>query len=449
MNPRNVALEILRVPGGSPGAFERRLEDAFRRHPDMTGRDRAFAVHLVQGVLRWKLRLDWILRCYIRFPFERIEPGVLAVLRIALYQMFFMDRVPGSAAVNEAVKQVGTLRRPHLRGFANGILREIGRRPDAWDFPSREKEFVHHLSVRHSYPEWIVRKWIVELGVGDAERLLEAGNSVSPLILRAAGRPGARDELMGGLSAEGLDVCRTTFSPDGLVVKDPKGPVTGLEAFRKGLCTVQGEAAQIASRLLAPLPGEQVLDLCAGLGGKSTHLADLMGDSGLLLAIDRSSRRLHELALAAKRMGLNCILPVAADAAGEPGRWLRKRFDRVMLDAPCSALGTVSRHPDVKWCRSEEDIVRLSMLQSELLDSAIDLLRPAGRLLYATCTISREENEGVVEACADRHKSVVVEDLRSSAPRWAMHLVDDRGFLRCLPHVHGTEGFFAAMLVKR
>lgn len=448
MTPRNLALKALRIPDGDPGAFERFLEDAFRRHPEMSRRDRAFAVNLVQGVLRWRLRLDWILGCYTRFPFDRMEPDVLAVLRIALYQMLFMDRVPGPAAVNEAVNQAVGLGRPHLRRFVNGILREIGRRPEGWALPSRGNDLVRHLSVRYSYPEWIVNKWILELGAEGAESLLIAGNLVSPLVLRAAGGKAGREKLLAGLSAEGMQVGRTDFSPDGLVVKNLRGPVAGIKAFRDGLCTVQGEAAQVASHLLAPLPAEEVLDLCAGLGGKATHLADLMSDTGRVIAMDLSHRRLAELVRTAARMGLRSIRALAADAGRDPAGWLRTRFDRIIVDAPCSALGTVSRHPDAKWCRRSEDIPRLSRLQSRLLDSAVELLRPGGRLLYATCTISREENEGVVEACAAGHESVSVEDLRASAPGWALPLVDDSGFLRCLPHIHGTEGFFAAMLVK-
>jgi 16S rRNA (cytosine967-C5)-methyltransferase len=293
-----------------------------------------------------------------------------------------------------------------------------------------------------------VRKWITELGWDNVEKLLEAGNKISPMVLRASSHKANRDQLAEMLSCEGMRVRNTEFSPDGLVVEEMLGPVGEIKAFRHGLFTVQGEAAQVASRLLAASPGDDVLDLCAGLGGKTTHLAELTGGAGVVLAVDRSERRLKELVRTARRMDLDSIHAVAGDISKNRCGWLRKRFDRIMLDAPCSALGTISRHPDVKWLRNEEDIRRLSRLQASLLDCSIDLLRPGGRILYATCTISREENEGVIEGCAARHKSVFIENLRKNAPDWAMPLLDKHGFLRCLPHVHHTEGFFAAMLVK-
>jgi len=436
------------MPEGAPGVFERRLEDAFRLNPGLDSRDKAFAVHLVQGVLRWRARLDWMIDTYASFPFRRIEPDVLTILRIALYQMVFMDRVPASAAVNEAVKQVSSAGRPHLNRFVNGILREISRQQGRCEFPSRQKDPVRHLSIRYSYPEWIVRKWIAEVGWESVESLLDAGNRISPMVLRVFGRKASRDHLAAMLSNEGMRVRNTEFSPDGLVVEEMGRPVGEMEAFKQGFFTVQGEAAQVASRLLAPSPGDDVLDLCAGLGGKTMHLAELAADTGMVIALDRSEKRLKDLTWTTRRLGLASIHPVVGDASENLCSWLKERFDRIMLDAPCSALGTISRHPDVKWSHREKDIRRLSKLQASLLDCAVGLLRPGGRMLYATCTISREENEGVVEGCAARRRSIFIEDLRKTAPSWAMPLLDEHGFLRCLPHVHHTEGFFGAMLVK-
>ncbi len=417
-------------------------------NPQMAPRDKAFVVHLVQGVQRWRARLDWIIDCYARCPFRRIEPDVLTVLRIALYQILFMDRVPHSAAVNEAVKQVSTFGRPHLKGFVNATLRKIIRQPDLCRFPSRKNNPSGHLAVRYSYPEWMVRKWISELGLDQAEMLLAAGNLVSPMLLRVCSRRIGRDELAARLRSEGVRVRNALYSPHGLVVEELQGPVAEIEAFRQGLFTVQGEAAQAASLLLAPSPGDEVLDLCSGLGGKTTHLAELIDESGVVIAVDFNQKKLAELMLTAGRMGIQSIRAVAGDAAKDPGGWIRKRFDRIMLDAPCSALGTVSRHPDVKWSRSKDDTRRLSELQGRLLDCAVELLRPGGRLVYSTCTISRQENEDVIRRCAEKHESVFIEDLRKIAPKWAEPMLDDSGFLRCLPHVHRTEGFFAAMLVK-
>ena len=443
--PRDLALGALIRLTRDAGFSSSILDRLFRANPNLDDRDRAFVSQLVQGVVRWRLRLDWIIGQAAHFPLDRIDPPVLDILRLALYQIFFLNRIPESAAVNEAVKQAKARCPRHVVSFVNGTLRNICRHKDRITFPDRGADPVLYLSVYHSYPGWLVGKWIRELGEDKADALLEAGNRTPFLTVRVNGLKTSRSSLIRRMEAEGLKAKPTHYSPLGVVIEGLRGRVDQLEAFREGLFQVQDEAAQVASFLLAPPSGSNVLDVCAGYGGKTSHLVELMGNQGRVVALDTNRARLISLAENSKRLGIDIIHPVVADAAGQVSALFRSPFDRVMVDAPCSGLGVLSRHPDGKWNRNREDIKRLSGLQSSILNQAARAVERGGRMLYVTCTVSREENEGVAEAFLSRHEGFVLENLRDQAPPWALDLIDERGFLRALPHVHGTDGFFAAL----
>jgi len=431
---------------GHPEYFLERATQGDIRGSD---RDRALAVHLIQGVLRWRLRLDWFIQQTLRFPFKNIRPDVLNVLRLAVYQVFFMDRVPDSAAVNEAVKQVKRMAASHVVRSVNGILRQVCREKGNVSFPDRSHEGIRHLSVRHSYPEWLVRKWVREMGEADAESLLIAGNRIPRLVVRTNTLRIDRARLIVCLKKEGISVAPTNFSPEGVILADMKGPVDRLSSFQAGLFQVQGEAAQICSHLLSPKPGEKILDVCSGLGGKSTHMAQLMGNRGLIVGIDRNRQKLLKLAENSRRLGIHLVKPLAGDVERDLPGLLKSSFDRIMVDGPCSALGVISRHPDVKWNREEKDLIRLAKLQERVLNRAFSLLRAGGKMLYVTCTLSREENEGVVEAFLQKNRGVRPVNLRDEASASVRDLVDETGFMKSLPHIHGTDGFFGALFEKR
>jgi 16S rRNA (cytosine967-C5)-methyltransferase len=294
-----------------------------------------------------------------------------------------------------------------------------------------------------------VRKWIREWGADTAEALLEAQNRIPSLTFRSNPLKISRDGLIRRLDEEGGIVGRPTpYSPQGIHLPDFRGRVAQGKAFTEGLFQVQDEAAQITSFLLCPAPGQTVLDLCAGYGGKTTHVAELMGDQGKVIALDMNRARLVSLAANATRLGIKSPAPVVADASKGLASLFRVKFDRIVVDAPCSGLGVLSRHPDGKWNRKEEDIPRLAQLQKTILSNGCSVLRRGGTLLYITCTLSREENEEVVEACLAENRDMSLADLKDQAPPWAKPLVDDRGFLRTFPHLHRMDGFFGALLKK-
>ncbi len=450
MGPRDLALTVLnRANGWTLREASTGLDAALNRYPEMPERDRAFTVHLVQGVYRWQIRLDWIVKGSVHFPFKQIEPPVLNVLRLAIYQIFFLDRVPASAAVNEAVKQAKAFEGGHVAGFVNGILRNICRHKDRIHFPHPDRDPDLYLSVHYAYPLWLVKKWNRELGRNQTEQLLNAGNAIPPLMLRTHALMCHREELIQRLASEGVKAASTSYSPDGIKVDRLRGPVNRLQSFKDGLFQVQGEAAQICSHLLDPQPGEKVLDLCAGAGGKSIHLASLMNDQGGVVAVDKSQGRLAGLCETTKRLRIASVMPLAGDAAVGLPFSRGGLFDKVLVDAPCSGLGVIARHPDIKTTRGPDDIKRLALLQGAILDGAVSLLRPGGSLLYVTCTLSREENEGVVEGCLSRHHCMRCEDLGVHVPSWGKALIDVQGYFRTSPYHHAMEGFFAARLIKR
>jgi len=446
--PRDLALLVLnRLPHESsrPKAV---LDEVFHRNAHLISRDRAFITQLVQGVLRWRLRLDWIIEHVSDAPLKKIRPEVLNILRLALFQMDFLDRVPTSAAVHQAVEQVKKRGPQHAIAFVNAILRNADRKRESIPYPDPIKKRLLYLSVFHSYPLWLVEKWIDQYGAPFTECLLGAGNRVPPLTVRVNRIKLERDQLIARLAKEGVTGIPCTYSPVGVVLQDLRGRVDGLRAFQEGLFQVQDEAAQIVSQFLVPRADEAVIDICAGLGGKASHLAELMQDQGIVHSLDKDLGRLIMLSENARRLGITGILPAAADATRSLAALFPKGFDKIMVDAPCSGLGVLARHPDGKWNRNAGDIGRLGRIQTEMLLQAGSILRPGGKMLFVVCTLSREENEGVVDCFLERHKDITLRDLREDAPGWAQPLIDDRGFLKTFPHIHHMDGFFAALFTR-
>ncbi len=447
MISRNLALNSLNNAAGAPGQAERCLESLFSQNLRLSQRDRAFAVHLVQGVLRWQIRIDWILKQYVRFPFGKIDPSVLNILRIALFQILFLDRVPESAAVNEAVKQTRRLGQKHVVNFVNGILRRICREKDYLPYPRPEKNKHLYQSVYYAYPLWLVKKWSHELGPDGTEKLLKAGNEIPRLTLRTNTLRTSRDALLNSLLREGIRGRAVSFAPEGIELLDFKGSISRLKSFKDGLFQVQVESAQGCDHLLTPGQYDLMADMCAGLGGKSTHLAQLMGGRGRIFSLDTSILRLRGLLQNVRRLGIGSVFPLAADGMA-PLSFLRWSVNKIMVDAPCSGLGVISKHPDTKLTKNEGDIKRMAMIQKSILTQSLRGLSSGGEMLYATCTISKEENEGVVECFLRENNGINLQNLSRRIPGWGIDLVDDNGFLKTFPHIHGMEGFFAALFRK-
>jgi 16S rRNA (cytosine967-C5)-methyltransferase len=414
------------------------LEHALER-ARLDPRDAALCTEIVYGTLRWRRHLDWRLAPHLNRPLAKLDPWVRTLLRLTVYQLVFLDRVPRWAAVDEAVSAARLKSRvPGPAEFVNGVLRSFTRAPAPPQLPADPAEAA---GVRWSFPDWMAARWITRYGPDEAERLMAALNERPPVSIRANTLRISREELAARLRDEELaETDPTALAPEGLTVR--RGAVGRWAAFASGWCSIQDEASMLIARLLDPQPGELVADACAAPGTKSTHMAQLMGNRGRIVAMDPHAARLRLLSQAATRLGISIIETHTGGVAAVSGRW-KNRCDRVLVDAPCSNLGVLRRNPDVKWKREESDLGRLAEKQQGILTVAAGLAKPGGRLVYATCSLEPEENDEVVRAFLDAHP-----DWRVEAPADFPVAPDAGGVIRCLPHVHGTDGFTAVRLVR-
>jgi len=409
-------------------------------------RDRALLTQMVYGTLRWRGKIDWDLARLLQRPLSRANPYLRNLLRLTLYQLFFLDRVPDYAAVNEGVELAKRNGGPRAGSLINAVARRILRERRDLCLPDPHADPALYLSIAFSHPEWLVRKWLDYFGREETEALMKANNEESPLTLRANRLKGTRETLRATMSFEGFEAVPTSWSPQGMVVKSA-GAVNDLPGFHEGLFQVQGEASQLIGYLLDPKPGERVLDACAAPGGKATHLAELMEDRGEVIATDISVQGLEKLKENVQRLAIKSIRPVVADVSKGLKGTLARPYDRILVDAPCSGLGTLRSHPESKWHREEQDIQRLSKIQKRILQEVSPHLKPGGILVYSTCTLTREENEAAIDDLLGSNRQFVVEDAAGYLPRRAESLTRGKYFL-ALPHKHNTDGFFAARIKK-
>lgn len=401
----------------------------------LSPRDSALATELVFGTLRWQRYLDWILAPHVKRRRASLDARVLAILRMTAYQLVFLERVPSFAAVNDAVTLAP--RTPGVKPFVNAVLRAFARRGAREREPAPPRDATEALATRCSFPTWLAARWVARYGHPEAEALMRAMNERPPLTLRANTLRVTREALAARLAAEeGLAARPTRWAPEGLVV-GPGGAPASWRAFTEGLFAVQDEASMLVARLLAPAPGATIADVCAAPGTKTTHLAQLMQDRGRVLAFDPQPARLARVREAASRLGIKRVEPLEGTVeALAPG--FREACDGVLVDAPCSNLGVLRRNPDVKWRREPAELAASAERQRRILDAAATMVKPGGRLVYATCSLEPEENEGVVGPFLAAHL-----EFRHDPPAEFPLPLDSDGTLRCLPHRHGTDGFTA------
>ena len=429
------------------GAYADVLLNATLARSDLAAADRAFATDLVQGTLRWRGRIDFLLGKLLDRDLDRLEPLVATALRLGAYQIVFAERVPATAAVDESVRCIRAAGVERATGLVNAILRRLSAEHAAIALPSLESDPVAHLVHALSLPEWLATRWIDAYGSEEAAALARASNRVPPLVARANRLRGSRDALLEELRPRWPDAAACRLAADGIVL-GRRGNAVLDPAFLDGRLTIQDEASQLVVALLDPQPGESVLDVCAAPGGKATAIAERVGAAGRVLALDRNPRRLDLV----RRHGRRLELPNLSCAERDATRPLRDLphapFDRVLVDAPCSGTGTLRRNPDARWRVGAGDPARLAETQLAILRQAATAVRPGGTLVYSTCTLLREENEEVVasflKGVADFHLAPL-----AGAGDEVRPALDDEGFLRCFPHRHDSDGFFAARLERR
>jgi 16S rRNA (cytosine967-C5)-methyltransferase len=421
------------------------FDEMVMNDPLLTDLDKAFAREVVYGVLRWQGKLDWIIAAYSHIKPHRMERAVITILRIGVYQLLFMDRVPPSAAVDESVKLVKGKKRGEAAPFVNGILRGIAEKKKEISYPDLQTDPLDHIATLYSHPLWMVRRWVDQWGIEETIALCQVNNQIPAFTVRVNTLKGSREEVISQLQDETIGATPTRFSPLGIVIPNPP-PLHTWGLLQEGWFQVQDEAAQLVSMLLDPQPGERrVLDLCAAPGGKTTHLAQLMKDQGEIVALDVSQAKLGLLQENCRRLGITIIKTVTHDVT-TPLPFPPGSFDRVLVDVPCTGFGTLRRNPDGKWRVKEEDISRLQQIQGKILTQAATMVKKQGVLVYSTCTMTSEENEGVIEVFLSERKDLRLEDASPFLPPGCEALVDRTGYLRTLPHRHDMDGFFAARM---
>ena len=410
-------------------------------------RDRALATDLVTGALRWQGQIDFLIEHFARRPVRKLDFDVLQILRLAVYQLLHLDRVPASAAVNDAVAMTRRARKTSAAGLVNAVLRAISRNSHRLPLPARPPagEALPYLEVSLSHPGWLADRWLERYGFDAAERWEQFNNAAAPLTLRVNRLKTDRASLTRALADAGVAVEPARYAPDGLIVTSGNPLRTPLAAT--GQFVLQDEASQLVALLGAAEAGMKVLDTCASPGGKTTAMAAMSGDRADIVAIDVRNARVQLLRDTVRTSGAQRIRVLQADLG--TGLPFGPRFDLVFVDAPCSGLGTVRRDPDIRWRRKEADLAPLAAAQIGMIRSAADAVRPGGRLIYATCSSEPEENDRVVQAFLSGDSRFAAVDLRKEKPvnfEALDPVIDETGVLRTLPHRHGVEAFYGAVL---
>lgn len=410
------------------------------------GRDRDLLNAILFGVLRWRGRLDYIIARFSKMPLAKIDLPILNILRAGVFQLIFLTRIPPSAAVHTSVEMAKSMGAPWIGAFVNAVLRKAAAEHGSVRFPDPQKEPVRSLAAAWAFPEWLTERWLKRFGAGLTTELFESINVIPPLNLRTNTLKTHRADLMATLEAEAAAVAACTLAPDGIRVEGLRTRVTALSSFQQGWFQVQDEAAQLVSLLLAPRPGEAVLDACAGRGGKTGHIAQLMGNQGTLVALDHSGARLTALKEEMRRLGVSIVSSREASLSDGSAAEAPGRFDRVLLDAPCSGLGTLHRNPDIKWAAGRKDLDRFHRAQFTLLERAAEHVAPGGVLVYAVCSPEPDETVDVVRAFLAKNPQFQTDRDANDLSENVRLLLDQEGFLQTYPHLRYMDGFFAARL---
>ncbi len=420
-NPRKLAVRIL-LKIEKDSAYSNITLASFLGENEITNEDKKLVSALVYGVLDRKITLDYVLSRFMKTPIKKTAPFTLQVLRSALFQIMFMDKIPESAAVNEAVKLIKSSKESRNAGFVNGVLRSILRAEELLP----EDDSPESLSIRYSCPLNIVNSFIEDYGIDDTVSLLEESLKAPPTVLRVNTLKTDTQSLISELCGIGIECEKGETENSVILIKGTDIPSNSL--YREGLFHIQDLASQKAAAVLAPKAGERVLDICAAPGGKSFTMAQLMDNKGEIIACDLYEHRCQLIKGSAKRLGLDIINTKVADAA-EYNREMGE-FDAVLCDVPCSGLGVIRRKPEIKY-KPIEDYSELEAIQYKILENAAGYLKSGGRLLYSTCTLRKGENERIIEKFLSNHKEF---------SREYEHTF--------MPHIDKTDGFYCSLLIK-
>jgi len=443
---REIALEIL-YQIESKGAYSNLELNSILEKYNPPKEERNLTTELVYGVLRRRNTLDWIIEQFSKRPVEKMTGWIRNILRLSVYQLVFLDRIPISAACNEGVNLAK--KRGHLgvSKFVNAILRNVARNLADLPWPS-PNNLAQYISIKYSHPLWMVEKWLARLGKDGTIALCEANNQSPPLTIRTNSLKITREQLAADLEKKGIKNQVSSLVSEGIKLLGVSS-LGKMDAYQKGLFQVQDESSMLAAHLLDPQPGENILDACSAPGGKTTHLAEKMKNHGKIIANELYEHKIPLIEESCQRLGIDIVETRVGDARDLASLY-SKQMDRVLVDAPCSGLGVLRRKPDARWKKKPEDIEELNKVQLEILESAAQCLKPGGILVYSTCSIEPEENQGILQSFLARNPDFQLSSIREYLPEvLTKRELDNPSYLQLHPQDYNTDGFFLSRLERK
>jgi len=450
-NPRYLAFLVLSENEKTRIPLDRTINKYEDRFNALSKRDRALANAVIFGVLRYRGKLDWIISKFSKRKISGLDPEILFLIRIGLFQVVFLDKIPVSAAVNTTVEIAKKVSNRWAAGFVNAVLRKAGKGYLNLVLPDIKKDPAFFISVEKSMPLWLSRRWLKRFKLDKTLKLCDAINEIPSITVRTNTVEISREKLAEKLESQAEKVRFTKYAEDGISFSKPACAVHEMDTFKKGYFQVQDEAAQIAGSILDPVPGEKILDACAGLGGKTGHIAQLMKNKGSVTAVDIDKGKLFSLEKEMARLGFSIVSTIQMDILKFcPSVFFKSGFDRVLLDAPCTGLGVLRRNPDSKWARSFQDVKRLAQKQKAMLIKASDFVKPGGVLVYSVCSCEPEENENVIDFFLEKKPDFTINSDNSVIyDKFNKTIISQRGFFRTYPENIEMDGFFAVSMKRK
>lgn len=442
---RETALKIL-YDITENGAYSNiSLNKHFKQQDNLKNIDKAFISELTFGTIRWKLKIDYIIEQFSSIRLKKISPWIINILRLGVYQILFMEKVPIPAACNESVKLCKKYGHHASSGFVNAVLRNIARNKENLKYPDMS-DYTYYLSVIYSHPEWLVKRWLEHYGKDFTEKLLDSNNNTPELSIKINTLKASKKEVSEMLTQQGFTITDGKYIKDALIINNAAS-LLETETYKKGYFQVQDESSMLATEILEPKPGELVIDVCSAPGGKSLNIATLMKNTGALISRDIHPHKIKLIEEAINKMGFTNVKTELFDAL-ELDTTLIGKADRVLADVPCSGLGIIRRKPDIKWTRKPEDFAELNKLQERILKNASMYLKPGGILVYSTCTIEFSENNAIIQNFINNNKDFELVALSNLPGKIKLYAKNNK-FLQLYPSLHSVDGFFIAKIMKK
>lgn len=437
---RGIAVKILNRVDRTD-AYLDKLIDMELKYGELSSQDKALLNELVHGVTRWMNRLDWILGGFYFGQFSKAIPILKNTLRVALYQILFLDKIPHHAAVNEAVEFIKKIQGTRSGDLVNAVLRNIIRSLDVIRYPDKNEDTLNYLSVYYSHPVWLVKKWLNRYGQEFTEKLMLENNERPKLTLRYNQILTDKENFIKNLNEAELKFREAKYLPHFIILSNLTN-IAEWSYFKNGYFSIQDESAGIPCVMLDPQPNEEILDLCSAPGGKTTYIAELLMNKGKVYAVDKYQSRIEILKRNVDRLKLANVEFIEGDS--ETLEF--KQVDKILVDAPCTGLGVLTKKPDIKWKRDSEDIKKLNNIQKRLLENASKYLKVDGVIVYSTCSIEPEENFEIIKDFLTNHPNF---ELITKHPNISPELIDENGCVSTFPHIHSIDGSFSAKLVRK